>query len=67
MDKTTGEKILDVGMHLGYLPIILTEKSKHKAVRLSGWLILFTLWLPVLCLGVFIAVTGIVIIAIENV
>jgi hypothetical protein len=60
-----GDKIIDIGLDFGVLPVTLTEGCNRKSVRLMG-LALMLPWVPGMFIGLGIMFLGLMVSIIEE-
>lgn len=61
MDSTKIHPVVIFGMDIVGLLIDRTENNKYKAVRLMAILLTFTVYFPIVLIGIFIAFIGVLI------
>jgi hypothetical protein len=51
-------KIIDIGGNIALFPVYKTSLSKFKFVRVFGWVLNLTIWLPLVAIGMAIFIIG---------
>lgn len=61
------DKLVDFSVNVILYPVCLTEDNKYKTIRLFGWLLNITIWIPFVIIGFLLLFLSIIIELIQDV